>query len=199
VYSLLQELYKSRKFHSRNGKSCLGGENDGFALEQAAKTHTTSSLVGLDSEYTLSHPTMAKSLRSKTKRAFRKIKRDDPKSDYHIRDKLRLQRVTEKLKVLTPASDDEAEEGDESAVLDGEAAMAEDGTTASKQGESHNAHESCRASQQQQQHTPLTTKLYWILGMLDSDAISLACPDSKEPGHERANVLDVLQQLCSEC
>lgn len=139
---------------------------------------------------------MAKSLRSKTKRAFRKIKRDDPKSDYHIRDKLRLQRVTEKLKVLTPVSDDEAEDGDESAVLDGEAAMAEDGTTASKQGESHNAHEGCKTSQQ---HTLMTTKLYWILGMLDSDSISLACPDSQESGHKRADVLDVLQQLCSEC
>lgn len=55
------------------------------------------------------YPRMAKSLRSKSKRAFRRIKREDPKSDYAIRDKIRLQRLNEKLKVLTPVerSDDE--------------------------------------------------------------------------------------------
>ncbi|CAD6569665.1 MAG: hypothetical protein CYPHOPRED_003508 [Cyphobasidiales sp. Tagirdzhanova-0007] len=59
---------------------------------------------------------MAKSLRSKSKRAFRRIKREDPKSDYAIRDRIRLQRLNEKLKVLTAVerSDDEGEgEGDE--------------------------------------------------------------------------------------
>ncbi|KAK9896305.1 hypothetical protein P389DRAFT_77529 [Cystobasidium minutum MCA 4210] len=69
---------------------------------------------------------MAKSLRSKTKRAFRKIKREDPKSDYHIRDKLRLQRLNEKLKVLTPVSDDEHEDVDGE---EAEASMQEEGST----------------------------------------------------------------------
>jgi hypothetical protein len=68
---------------------------------------------------------MAKSLRSKSKRSFRRIKRDDPKSDYHIRDKLRLQRLNEKLKVLTPVSDDEEEVeengDDEEAVMQADA------------------------------------------------------------------------------
>merc|ERR1712093_34058 len=56
-------------------------------------------------------PSMAKSLRSKSKRAFRRVKREDPKSDYAIRDKIRLQRLNDKLKVLTPVdrSDDEDE------------------------------------------------------------------------------------------
>jgi len=143
---------------------------------------------------------MAKSLRSKTKRAFRRIKRDDPKSDYHIRDKLRLQRLNEKLKVLKSVSDDENEDGDESVVQDGEVAMAEDGsaatTAASQQGDSHRGHIGGSASQHQ--HTQLT-KFYWLLGMLDPDAISLACPDSSELSPERGAVLNVLQQLCSTC
>merc|ERR1711939_1045245 len=64
-------------------------------------------------------PSMAKSLRSKSKRAFRRVKREDPKSDYAIRDKIRLQRLNGKLKVLTPVdrSDDEDEEEE---VFDGD-------------------------------------------------------------------------------
>merc|ERR1711939_98488 len=64
-------------------------------------------------------PSMAKSLRSKSKRAFRRVKREDPKSDYAIRDKIRLQRLNDKLKVLTPVdrSDDEDEEEE---VFDGD-------------------------------------------------------------------------------
>merc|ERR1711939_1194662 len=60
-------------------------------------------------------PSMAKSLRSKSKRAFRRVKREDPKSDYAIRDKIRLQRLNDKLKALTPVdrSDDEDEEEEE--------------------------------------------------------------------------------------
>merc|ERR1711939_681199 len=61
-------------------------------------------------------PSMAKSLRSKSKRAFRRVKREDPKSDYAIRDKIRLQRLNDKLKVLTPV--DRSDEEDE--VFDGD-------------------------------------------------------------------------------
>src|ERR1700694_2733020 len=41
---------------------------------------------------------MAKSLRSKSKRAFRKIKRTSAKSDYAVADALRTQRLSAKLR-----------------------------------------------------------------------------------------------------
>lgn len=144
---------------------------------------------------------MAKSLRSKTKRAFRKIKREDPKSDYHIRDKLRLQRLNEKLKVLKSVSDDENDDEETVEAKDGdEAAMEQDG----QQGDStHRVHDSgSEASEKRDEHEQLqTTKLYWILGMLDPESITLACASSQDGQSEqrRAHVLDVLQQLCSTC
>jgi hypothetical protein len=47
---------------------------------------------------------MAKSLRSKSKRAFRKIKRTGEKSDYAVADALRTQRLSAKLKAATIGS-----------------------------------------------------------------------------------------------
>lgn len=162
-------------------------------------TTPTRHCISLESGFTAytSYQAMAKSLRSKTKRAFRRIKREDPKSDYHIRDKLRLQRLNEKLKVLKSVSDDENEDGEEVAVQDG-LTMEQDGdaTAASQQGDSHHAHEGS-SDFQHSEHEDMT-KLYWILGMLDPDALTLACP-ARGSSHERGDVLDVLQRLCSTC
>lgn len=153
---------------------------------------------------------MAKSLRSKTKRAFRKIKREDPKSDYHIRDKLRLQRLNEKLKVLTPVSDDDDEDDVEDETVAGPPAssMEEDGK--SKQGDpQHRVHDGCSEGDtlQQQQDTSMT-QLCWIAGMLDPDAITLACSDGRPCTHvdnelcqrcDHAGVVDLLQYSCTTC
>lgn len=90
---------------------------------------------------------MAKSLRAKTKRNFRKIKREDPKSDYKMAETIRLQRLNEKLKVLTPHPRDEDEdeetvdeeddgaEGDESMAVEGESAEAKEASGKDKKGE----------------------------------------------------------------
>lgn len=56
---------------------------------------------------------MAKSLRSKTKRAFRRIKRTNPSSDYALQDAIRTQRLSAKLKSssLTQGTEDSIEDG----------------------------------------------------------------------------------------
>lgn len=153
---------------------------------------------------------MAKSLRSKTKRAFRKIKREDPKSDYHIRDKLRLQRLNEKLKVLTPVSDDDDEDDveDETVAQPAASSSMQEDSSNSKQGDSqHRVHDGCSDGDDtlQQQHDTSMTQLCWILGMLDADTITLACSDNQHVASELcqrcdcAGVVELLQYLCTTC
>ena len=135
---------------------------------------------------------MAKSLRSKSKRAFRRIKREDPKSDYHIRDKIRTQRLSEKLKELKSVSDseeevdDDEEEGDIAA--DGDAAMEPADANAEsasvkgkakkssakgkgKQGESTTL-AAAAAAEDAEQHA--LAELCWLLGLVDPDSLSVA-------------------------
>jgi hypothetical protein len=133
---------------------------------------------------------MAKSLRSKSKRAFRRIKREDPKSDYAIRDKIRVARLSEKLKVLKDVSDSEEdveeqqEEGhDGDNAMAGIEAEASTSTTTSKPKKSSEKGES-RLSQD------ALAGLCWLLGLLDQNCLTLADGPFSNPA-----VLRVLSNL----
>ncbi|KAL7008923.1 hypothetical protein EMMF5_001670 [Cystobasidiomycetes sp. EMM_F5] len=92
---------------------------------------------------------MAKSLRSKSKMAFRRKKRTDPKSEYAMRDAIRTSRLSEKLKVLKAVerSDDE-DFVDESGGEDMEDAGDENAQTATTSEQSANATPSTSTSEQ---------------------------------------------------
>jgi hypothetical protein len=65
---------------------------------------------------------MAKSLRSKSKRAWRKVKRTSAKSDYAVADALRTQRLSAKLRATAIGAEDDdgfetEDEGAEKGVL----------------------------------------------------------------------------------
>lgn len=128
---------------------------------------------------------MAKSLRSKSKRAFRRIKREDPKSDYAVRDKIRVARLSEKLKAIKDVSDSEQEEdtandGDMEVVADStQGAKAE--LKAEEKGDSNHAPANAKA----------WTKLVWLLGILNQDSLTLANDGS-------SNSLRVLHDLSLE-
>lgn len=142
---------------------------------------------------------MAKSLRSKSKRAFRRIKREDPKSDYHIRDKIRTQRLSEKLKELKSVSDSEGEEEeeDDEVAADGDTAMepvdasAGAGASASGSGTAESApvkskakKSSAKGKGKQGESATLAAaedaeqlalaELCWLLGLVDPDSLSVA-------------------------
>lgn len=136
---------------------------------------------------------MAKSLRSKTKRAFRRIKREDPKSDYAIRDKIRVARLSEKLKAIKDVSDSEEElneaEGDEGVdaemqIADGapEASTSKATSTAEK-GES--SHAAAKLAE---------TQFCWLLGLLNQDTLAFAESSSHTSFHS-ASFLRFLNDL----
>ena len=135
---------------------------------------------------------MAKSLRSKSKRAFRRIKREDPKSDYAIRDRIRLQRLNEKLKVLTAVerSDDEGEgEGDEE--LEEQVGAGRQGQDRIVDPEISKGEWACHTSQRLRL-LDQSTQLYWLLGVLDQDSLTWA-------SGSKGSMLNVLGRLCTAC
>ena len=138
---------------------------------------------------------MAKSLRSKTKRAFRRIKREDPKSDYAIRDKIRVARLSEKLKAIKDVSDSEEElneaEGDE--VDDAEMQVADGAPEAS----TSKATSTSTAEKGESSHAAATaaeTHFCWLLGLLDQDALTFAESSSHPPSYS-ASFLRFLNDL----
>lgn len=123
---------------------------------------------------------MAKSLRSKSKMAFRRKKRTDPKSEYAMRDAIRTSRLSEKLKVLKAVerSDDE-DFVDESGGEDMEDAGDENAQTATTSEQSANGEYTHPFT-----HTDYTSALdgcqwsYALLGLLCQESLTLA--DSSE-------------------
>lgn len=143
---------------------------------------------------------MAKSLRSKSKRAFRKVKRENPKSDYNIRDKIRTQRLSEKLKELKAVenSDDEetVQDGDDAAAagdmnLDDNAQPSTSEVAAGKKPEGKYTPHNNAIKQAQ---------LFWILGLLDQDRLTFCHHNDSPPSNpSSASVMKLLQSLSTAC
>ena len=128
---------------------------------------------------------MAKSLRSKTKRAFRRIKREDPKSDYALKDKIRIQRLNEKLKVLKAVDGSEEDVVDEREESDDIAAEGQgDAMTVDSEIPKGNC-----------DYNLDHIIFYGILGLLDHSSLSYAAGVSSSD----FCVLDILGRFSSIC
>ena len=144
---------------------------------------------------------MAKSLRSKSKRAFRRIKRDDPKSDFHLKEKIRLARLSDKLKVLTAVenSDDEEFEdaGNENGANIDQDQPVDDATTT----ETTVAPQAASQGDSQSDISLDDPSFYLFLGLVDADSLTFAVT-SKDDGEFDSSAaqlapIDLLQRVCT--
>lgn len=131
------------------------------------------------------HSIMAKSLRSKSKRAFRRIKREDPKSDYNTRDRIRVARLSEKLKVLRDVSGDEAGEEEEEVVVveelddnDDVVRMdeSEDHDGESGQGAGAGDDKGDSFVSKRNDHDAGWRRMVWLFGLINQDSLTLDNP-----------------------
>lgn len=144
---------------------------------------------------------MAKSLRSKSKRAFRRIKRDDPKSDFHLKEKIRLARLSDKLKVLTAVenSDDEEFEdaGNENGAGIDEDQPVNDATTT----ETTVASQAASQGDLQSDISLDNPSFYLFLGLLDADSLTFAMTSKEDSEFDSSAAqlapVDLLQRMCT--
>lgn len=143
---------------------------------------------------------MAKSLRSKSKQAFRRIKRENPKSDFHMRDQIRTQRLAAKLRQLKPAdkdddNDDEEEYEDVSMDEEEEATAEHQGQTTSSSTDKNGVTTTTTTTTGESPQR--STLLYWILGIMDQDHLTLAASAAENDGPDPSDARILLLQHLS--